>query len=255
MAHQIVMPLPAHDFDPTETAVPWHIFQQAGADVTFSTPEGVVGQADPLVVNGVIFGQLGAEPEPVRLYNAMTQAPAFQKPVPWDKVDANMYDALFLPGGHAQGMKPYLESPEVQALALAMWKAGKPVAAICHGVIVLARTIDPDTKLSVLAGRKTTCLPKYMEQIAYYITAWKLGGYYRTYPAYVEEEVRQAVGTQGTFVRGPIHLFSRGTESDDRAAVVVEDKHYLSARWPGDAYLIAKRLLHRLDQLLDFKAA
>jgi putative intracellular protease/amidase len=29
----------------------------------------------------------------------------------------------------------------------------------------------------------------------------------------------------------------RGTDEDDRAAFVVEDGRYLSARWPGDAYL------------------
>ena len=29
-------------------------------------------------------------------------------------------------------------------------------------------------------------------------------------------------------------------------AFVVEDRHYVSARWPGDAYLFAKRLLDRL---------
>lgn len=38
----------------------------------------------------------------------------------------------------------------------------------------------------------------------------------------------------------------RGTDTDDRPAFVVEDGRYLSARWPGDAYLFAKKLLDRL---------
>jgi hypothetical protein len=42
----------------------------------------------------------------------------------------------------------------------------------------------------LLQGVKTTCLPKYMEKLAFYLTFWKLGNYYRTYPAYVEDEVR-----------------------------------------------------------------
>jgi hypothetical protein len=29
--------------------------------------------------------------------------------------------------------------------------------------------------------------------------------------------------------------------------MVVEDESYLSARWPGDAYLIAKKLLARIQ--------
>jgi hypothetical protein len=43
------------------------------------------------------------------------------------------------------------------------------------------------------------------------------------------------------FVRGPISLAARGTRSDHSPAFVVEDGHYISARWPGDSYLIAER--------------
>jgi hypothetical protein len=35
-------------------------------------------------------------------------------------------------------------------------------------------------------------------------------------------------------------------DADDRAAFVVEDGAYVSARWPGDAYLFARKLLERL---------
>jgi hypothetical protein len=37
-----------------------------------------------------------------------------------------------------------------------------------------------------------------------------------------------------------------GTAVDDGPAFVVEDGTYLSARWPGDAYLFAKRMADRL---------
>jgi hypothetical protein len=39
----------------------------------------------------------------------------------------------------------------------------------------------------------------------------------------------------------------RGTETDDGPAFVVDDRNYISARWPGDAYLFAKRFAARLD--------
>ena len=112
---------------------------------------------------------------------------------------------------------------------------------------MLARTIDPATGRSVLDGRRTTCLPKYMERSAYLATFWRRGRYYRTYPAYVEEEVRAALGDSGTFERGPRALFARGTREDDSPAFVVDDGRYLSARWPGDAYLFARRLIARLN--------
>src|SRR6185436_14128630 len=108
--------------------------------------------------------------------------------------------------------------------------------------LVLARTRDPSTGRSVLAGARTTCLPKYMERSAYLLTFWKLGRYYRTYPAYVEDEVRAALDDPGRqFVRGPRTLSTRGTSDDHRPAFVVEDGRYVSARWPGDAYLFGEK--------------
>src|SRR6185503_16520647 len=115
----------------------------------------------------------------------------------------------------APGMRQYLESQSVRAQVLAFWKSERPVAAICHGVLVLARAIDPATGRSVLHGRRTTCLPKYMEALAYALSFWKLGRYYRTYPAYVEEEVRAALASPADFVRGPFTLGTRGSADDD----------------------------------------
>lgn len=243
---RVLMPLPDRDFDPTEVAVPWKLLTEAGHRVIFATASGRAGEADPRVLGGVIFGQLGAEPEAVRFYREMQKGHAYARPLSWNDVSEDGFDALFLAGGHAKGMREYLESERVQALSLAAWKAGRPVAAICHGTIVLARTIDPATGHSVLWGRKSTCLPKYMERTAYFLTAWKLGRYYRTYPAYVADEVRAALGPEGTFVRGPTTLVAHGTRADHSAAFVVEDGAYLSARWPGDAYLIATRFAERL---------
>jgi hypothetical protein len=85
-----------------------------------------------------------------------------------------------------------------------------------------------------------------MERTAFWATAWRRGRYYRTYPAYVEDEVRGALGSPHQFERGPIELFRRGTRDDDGPAFVVEDGSYVSGRWPGDAYLLAKKLIARL---------
>ncbi len=87
-----------------------------------------------------------------------------------------------------------------------------------------------------------------MERTAYLTTAWRLGRYYRTYPACVEDEVKAALRDPATqFKRGPVNLTSRGTATDDTAAFVAQDGHYLSARWPGDAYLFARCFCDLLD--------
>lgn len=244
---RVLMPLPDRDFDVTEVAVPWRLLTRAGHEVVFATERGARPAADPLLLTGVLFGQLGADPEPKAFYAEMDRSPEFEKPVAWADVEPTAYDALFLAGGHAPGMRQYLGSAELQSKVLAFWRTGRPVAAICHGVLVLARTRDEDGE-SVLAGVRTTCLPRYMEQTAYYLTAWKLGRYYRTYDAYVEDEVRGALkDPDKQFVRGPFTLVARGTERDDGPAMVVEDGRYVSARWPGDAYLIAKKLRALLE--------
>lgn len=238
---RVWIPLPDTDFDVTEVAVPWKLLTRAGHQVTFVTERGdVTPSADPLLLTGVIFGQLGAEPEPKQFYEELTKAPEFVKPVSWSSLDVAGFDALLLPGGHAQGMKQYLGSEALQAKVRAFFALKRPVAAICHGVLVAARA-------GVLKGKKTTCLPGYMERVAYWSTAWKLGKYYRTYPAYVEEEVRASLAAPTDFVRGPTHLMSRGTDADDSPAFVVEDGNYVSARWPGDAYKFSRALISKLS--------
>ena len=234
--------MPDRDFDVTEVAVPWRLLTHAGHVVRFATERGgTPPTADPRLIDGVIFGQLGAAPEAKTFYRQLEADEEFRAPVAWADVTPQDFDGLILPGGHAPGMRQYLGSEVLRAKVAAYWALGRPVGAICHGVLVLARTRDPATGRSLLYGRRTTCLPKYMERSAFMATAWRLGRYYRTYDAYVEDEVRDALRVPGDFVRGRRVLAKRGTEADDSPAFVVEDGTYVSARWPGDAYLFAKR--------------
>jgi putative intracellular protease/amidase len=238
---RVLIPLPDRDFDVTEVAVPWRVLRNAGHQIVFATERaGTVPAADPRLLTGVLFGQLGAAAEARSDYTELTFASEFSATQAWAGVDVTEFDGLLLPGGHAPGMRQYLGSPALREQVARFWATGRPVGAICHGVLVLARTRDAAGR-STLAGRRTTCLPKYMERIAYLTTAWRLGRYYRTYPAYVEDEVKAALDPGGEFERGPVTLTARGTATDDTAAFVVQDGNYLSARWPGDAYLFARR--------------
>jgi putative intracellular protease/amidase len=247
MQRRVLVPLPDRDFDVTEVAVPWQLLTDAGADVVFATESGATPEADPLLLDGVVFGQLGAAAEPKRWYGEMRVAPRFRAPIAFPDIVPGAFDALILPGGHAKGMRQYLSSAELQRKVAEFWTLDRPVGAICHGVLVLARTKDPETGRSVIADRRTTCLPKYMERTAYVSTAWRRGRYYRTYPAYVEDEVRAALDhPDRQFERGPRVLARRGTVEDDAPTFVVQDGRYVSARWPGDAYAFGRRLVDLL---------
>jgi putative intracellular protease/amidase len=242
---RIFLPLPDTDFDVTEVAVPWKLLTEAGHDVVFATEGGATPACDPLLITGVLFGKLGAEKEPIAFYREMEASPSFTKPIAWTSLSTiTDYDALFLAGGHAPGMRQYLGSEKLQALIAGFFATDKPIGAICHGVLVAARSKRDG--VSVLHGVKTTCLPKYMERSAYLATFWLRGKYYRTYPKYVEDEVKENLAALEDFERGPRELSKRGTRDDDTHAFVVEDGRYVSGRWPGDAYLLAKKLLARL---------
>jgi putative intracellular protease/amidase len=245
---RILIPLPDQDFDVTEVAVPWKRLTEAGHEVVIATERpGIAPAADPRLLDGVVFGKLGAEAEPRQSYQQMVADPRFRGVVSWQELVATDYDGLLLAGGHAEGMRQYLGSQVLQSKVAEFWQLGRPVAAICHGPLVLARAQDPASGRSVLHGRRTTCLPKYMERSAHLLTAWRLGRYYRTYPAYVEDEVTAALASPSDFQRGPRTLSRRDTATDHRPAFVVEDGNYLSARWPGDAHLFADRFLSMLE--------
>jgi putative intracellular protease/amidase len=221
---RVWMPLPDTDFDTTESAVPWKLLTEAGHDVVIATEAGAVPACDPRLIDGVIFGKLGAKPEAIAAYREMERSPEFRQTVPWGAIEPEQFDGLVLPGGHAPGMRQYLGSAELQAKVREFWALERPVGAICHGVLVLARA-------GVLGASHTTCLTKPMEKGAYLLTSWRLGRYYRTYPAYVEDEVVAALGDRSRFERGPLAT----------QPFVVEDGRYVSARWPGDASLFATR--------------
>lgn len=239
---KILMPLPARDFDPTETGVPWRVLTGSGHEIVFATPDGEPGAADPLMVTGKGLGLLApflrANADGQAAYAAMTASAAFQAPLPYAAIGSQDFDAIILPGGHAKGMRPYLESTLLQGHVAAFFAAAKTVGAICHGVVLAARS-KTASGASVLHGRKTTALTRQMEMTAWRLTALTLGDYYRTYPVTVEDEVRAALAQADDFVQGPTS-FTRDSLARLDRGFTVRDRNYLSARWPGDAHRFAQ---------------
>jgi protease I len=141
-------------------------------------------------------------------------------------------------------MRSYLESKALQALTVAAFDRQQPVGAICHGVVLAARSRRGDGR-SVLYGRKTTALTKPMELTAWALTCAWLGRYYRTYPMTVQDEVAAALATPTDFLRGPLSM-ARDRPTDLAAGFTVLDGTYLSARWPGDAHRFASEFARML---------
>lgn len=83
--------------------MPWKVLTHAGHEVVFATETGNVPACDPLLITGVIFGQLGALEEPKRFYAEMIETKAFEAPLKWSAIDLQSVDALM---GWAPGMQP-----------------------------------------------------------------------------------------------------------------------------------------------------
>jgi putative intracellular protease/amidase len=233
----IVMLLPTCDFDPTEAALPWRALRAAGKEIVFATPTGERSAADErLVTSG--FGPLSpilmTRTPAVAAYRSMETDARFRTPIRYDAVGD--CELLIIPGGHAPGMKTMLESEAAKKLVARQFAADRPIAAVCHGVLLAARALNADTGKSVLHGRKTTALPKTMELSAWAMTRPFLGDYYRTYPTTVQDEVEEALASKEDFDVGPL-LPVRDDEA--KPGFVVRDGNYVSARWPGDCHAFA----------------
>jgi putative intracellular protease/amidase len=141
-------------------------------------------RADPKMVTGEGLGILSpllkADANGRSAYLYMEQSDAFGRPITYGEIRAADFDALLLTGGHAPGMRVYLGSGVLQSGVADFFAQEKPVGAICHGVLLAARSSLHPGK-SVLYGMKTTALTKQMELIAWRLTRFYLGDYYRTY--------------------------------------------------------------------------
>ena len=248
---KILIPLPSFGADPTEVAIPWKILTQNNCEITFITPYGEKAALDPLMLSGERLGiwksLLKARKDAVEAAQAMCRSAQFCSPASYNAVRAQDFDALLLPGGHDKGVKEYLESEILQTLVVSFFKHNLPVAAICHGVVLAARSIDPDTGESVIAQRKSTALLKSQEKAAFNLTRLWLGDYYLTYPGLtVEDEVTAALDKASNFLAGPRPI-QRDSIAKLNRGFTVRDGNYLSARWPGDAYSFSVEFLKMLE--------
>jgi putative intracellular protease/amidase len=280
----VLIPIPDRDFDPTEVAVSWQVLRANGHHVVFATESGTPGVADDIMVTGrgldlwsalpvlgaitVVGRMLRANKDARRAYQDMLTSAEYQHPSRWAETTLDGIDGLLLPGGHrARGMRSYIDSDVLHRLVVNAFARGMIVGAICHGVLLAARSVDPATGHSVLYGHRTTALTWALER-----TAWRLSritrfwdrDYYRTYSEEpgqpsgfmsVQSEVTRALKNPTDFCdveRGSPHYriktsgMVRDTATDSRPAFVVDDGAYVSARWPGDTHTFANVLSQKL---------
>lgn len=117
-------------FEDCELLVPYYRLQEEGYQVDIAAP-----------AHGHIHGMHGYA---VEAGKALCE------------VNPEDYAAFVLPGGKAP--ENIRREPAALAIAQAFFRAGKPVAAICHGPLILLSA-------GLLQGRHATCYPRVAEQL------------------------------------------------------------------------------------------
>ncbi len=248
MAKKIVLvPIPATACDPSEVGIPCKLMANAGIEIVFATPDGKKATTDKIMLTGnklgILKGILAARKDAVEAYLETERSNAFMHPISYDDIGRHNFDAIYLPGGHDKPVKEYLESLILQTSVAAFFKSNKPVGAICHGVVLVARSKDASTGKSVLYNYKTTSLLNKQELLGYNLTRLWMGDYYLTYPEItVEDEVKSVLESTKNFIQGPIAVL-RDSPSKIGRGFFVKDRNYISARWPGDVYSFSQAFI------------
>jgi deglycase len=136
-----------------EVMVPFQALQMVGHTVHAVCPDKKAGQSVRTAVHDFEGDQTYTEK---RGHNFTLNAT-------FDEIRESEYDALVIPGGRAP---EYLRlNPRILDIVRSFDKAGKPIAAICHGVQLLAAA-------DVLKGRKCTGYPACGPEVTLAGASW-----------------------------------------------------------------------------------
>jgi putative intracellular protease/amidase len=142
-----------------ELAAPYYTFKEAGAAVTLASVAGGRAPIDPTSESEA------AQTEATRRFNAdQTAQQALSNTIKLSSIKADDFDAVFYSGG----LGPVFDlTGDLVSIALieAMDRAGKPIAAVCHGPAVLRKARAADGT-PLVKGREVTGFSNEEEQQA-----------------------------------------------------------------------------------------
>ena len=133
-----------------EFATPFYIFKHAGADITLASPLGGQPPLDPKS-DAAEF-----QTDSTKRFKADQDGQnVLANTIKLEDVRAEDYDAVFYPGGHGP-LWDLTEDVNSIKLIEAMYAAGKPVAAVCHGPCIFRQAKNSDGS-PLVQERKVTC--------------------------------------------------------------------------------------------------
>eukprot|EP01084_Bolivina_argentea_P198256 339542_1 len=244
---KVLFLLPQWGFDPTEASVPWYIMTKLydNIQITFATPTKQISCADKLVLSGYVFGFIKASSNAVKYTKLLVESDEFKNPIAYKNIVMDEYDGIFIPGGHDPQVvsltKNKLLTQKLKEFVDNDSNNNKPIAAICHGVQLLHNS-------DILKDVKVTAVCSWMERVAVILSYWQYGGYHlsTTDGSYLQEQIGKNCKEFVCGSKNMLQLIVHGSMDNHTTAFIVEDNRFVTARFPGDAYLIAKRFVCKL---------
>ncbi|HEX5960361.1 MAG TPA: type 1 glutamine amidotransferase domain-containing protein [Rhodanobacteraceae bacterium] len=177
-----------------ELAAPYYVFRDAGAEVTLASPAGGQPPVDPG------SEQADNQTAATRRFRAdATAMDALAQTHKLSELDPEAYDALFYPGGHGP-LWDLAGNKDSRIVIDKAYAAGKPVAAVCHGVAALRDARGP-FGLPLVRGKAVTGFSNSEERAA---------GLADAVPFLVEDMLKEAGGEYSCAADWQSHVVTSG---------------------------------------------
>lgn len=200
-----------------EFTTPYYIFKDANAEITLASPAGGQPPLDP------ISDTAEYQTDSTRRFKTDEESQAvLANTIRLAEVHAQDYGAVFYPGGHGPLWDLAEDENSIQLIE-AMYAAGKPVSAVCHGPCVFRHTKNLDGSY-IVQGKGVTCFTN-SEEAAVQLT--------EIVPYLVEDMLCDQGG-----------IF---TSADDFAEHFVVDGNLITGQNPASSAAVARTILSQCN--------
>lgn len=201
-----------------EFAAPFYPLKDAGATLTLASPAGGQPPLDPK------SDAPESQTDATRRFQHDAGAQAqLATTIPLHAIKPDDFDAVFYPGGHGP-LWDLAEDADSIKLIETLYRAGKPVAAVCHAPGVLRHTRGPEGS-PLVSGKKVTGFSNSEEAAV---------GLTKVVPFLVQDMLTENGGLYG--------------KADDWHAHVETDGNLITGQNPASSEATAEALLNALGK-------
>ena len=196
-----------------ELAAPYYVFMEVGANITLASPKGGKVPLDPKS-QAIIIATRNTK----RFLRDEVAMNLLSKSIALSEIKAENFDVIFIVGGHGP-LWDLANNQNLKQLLEAFDSEGKPIGAVCHGVVGLV-SLENDKGESLLKGKQLTGFSNSEEESA---------GLTKIVPFLLETRLL-SLGA----------LYSKGA---DYVNHVVTDGHFVTGQNPASSSEVAKKIV------------